>query len=569
MTLIWIFCIICITFDAYDESTTTSKHYVLATQNEDGTWTSSDKEIGELPKTAANLGYENGSWNNGLTENTKVVDGSKYVYTFVAEARNITVNYVMDNDNKTPIADAVTINTEYNAGYNVTEYKRDAIKVEGNNYVLDSIDGALTGTVTEDVVVTFVYSLDVEGEEGTPDKYEATVNFEVVNGKFTDESTTTSKHYVLATQNEDGTWTSSDKEIGELPKTTANHGYENGSWNNGLTENTKVVDGSKYLYTFVAEARNITVNYVMDDDNKTPIADAVTINTEYNAGYNVTEYKRDAIKVEGNNYVLDSIDGALTGTVTEDVVVTFVYSLDVEGEEGTPDKYEATVNFEVVNGKFTDESTTTSKHYVLATQNEDGTWTSSDKEIGELPKTTANHGYENGSWNNGLTENTKVVDGSKYLYTFVAEARNITVNYVMDNEGRTPIAKAETISTQFNKGYDVTEYKRDAIKFEGYNYVLDSIDGALTGTVTEDVVVTFVYSLDVEGEEGTPDKYEATVNFEVVNGKFTDESTTTSKHYVLATQNEDGTWTSSDKEIGNFLKQLQITVMKMVLGTMA
>ncbi len=72
----------------------------------------------------------------------------------------------------------------------------------------------------------------------------------------------------------------------------------------------------------------------------------------------------------------------------------------------------------------------------------------------------------------------------------------ITVNYVMDNEGRTPIAKAETIRTQFNKGYDVTEYKRDAIKFEGYNYVLDSIDGALTGTVTEDVVVTFVYSLD-------------------------------------------------------------------------
>ncbi len=63
--------------------------------------------------------------------------------------------------------------------------------------------------------------------------------------------------------------------------------------NNGLTENTKVVDGSKYVYTFVAEARNITVNYVMDDDNKTRIADAVTINTEYNAGYNVTEYKRD------------------------------------------------------------------------------------------------------------------------------------------------------------------------------------------------------------------------------------------------------------------------------------
>ena len=52
----------------------------------------------------------------------------------------------------------------------------------------------------------------------------------------------------------------------------------------------------------------------------------------------------------------------------------------------------------------------------------------------------------------------------------------ITVNYVMDNEGITPIAKAETIRTQFNKGYDVTEYERDAIKFEGYNYVLDSIE---------------------------------------------------------------------------------------------
>ncbi len=91
----------------------------------------------------------------------------------------------------------------------------------------------------------------------------------------------------------------------------------------------------------------ITVNYVMDDDNKTPIADAVTINTEYNAGYNVTEYKRDAIKVEGNNYVLDSIDGALTGTVTDNVKVTFVYSLDANGN-GTPDKYQVRVDYETI-----------------------------------------------------------------------------------------------------------------------------------------------------------------------------------------------------------------------------
>ncbi|MBM6745713.1 hypothetical protein H6A32_15830, partial [Drancourtella massiliensis] len=154
----------------------------------------------------------------------------------------------------------------------------------------------------------------------------------------------------------------------------------------------------------------------MDDEKGTALKAPYTEATSYDAAYDLTEQIPAEIVYDedGQTYVLDSIKGEVQGTVKENVEITAVYSLDAN-EDGTPDKYEATVTYQVVNGTFEgEENTTVSQTYVLAEQNTDGTWTAKDKTLSDIPVPKANEGYEGGSWTpTEPTEETKVEDGAK------------------------------------------------------------------------------------------------------------------------------------------------------------
>ncbi|MBM6809463.1 hypothetical protein, partial [Faecalicoccus pleomorphus] len=73
-----------------------------------------------IPTPVANTGYQAGSWTPETpTEETEVKDGAEYTYTFVPEARNVTVNYIDDQDPANELKASETVPTEYDAEYNV------------------------------------------------------------------------------------------------------------------------------------------------------------------------------------------------------------------------------------------------------------------------------------------------------------------------------------------------------------------------------------------------------------------------------------------------------------------
>ncbi|MBM6809434.1 MucBP domain-containing protein, partial [Faecalicoccus pleomorphus] len=170
----------------------------------------------------------------------------------------------------------------------------------------------------------------------------------------------------------------------------------------------------------VPEARNVTVNYIDDQDPANELKASETVPTEYDAEYNVEDKVLDTIDTAEHHYVLDRIQGNLTGQVKDNVVVNLIYTLD-DNKNGKPDKYEATVTYKVINGTFEDEEETTiTQEYVLAEQEKDGTWTAKDRTLENIPTPVANTGYQAGSWTPETpTEETEVKDGAEYTYTFV------------------------------------------------------------------------------------------------------------------------------------------------------
>ena len=465
-------------------------------------------------------GYKFTGW-EFTSENGKVVTGDhdplrvtiesgsygdlEFTAKFEREARQLKVNYIMDDEEHTVLKDPYTEPTTYDASYNLSEQILPSIEKGDNKYVLDSMSGsAVSGTVKENVEITLVYSLD-EDEDGTPDKYEATVTYNVVNGTFegTDNKTTVTQEYELATQNGDGTWTATPKKLENIPTPTPNTGYHTeGEWDTKPTVETEVVDGAEYTYTYEAEARTITVNYIDDNDPANVLKQAETVYTEYDAIYDVTTKKLTAIDVEDKHYVLDRIDGSLTGTVKDNVTVNLVYSLD-EDEDGTPDKYEATVTYNVVNGTFegTDNKTTVTQEYELATQNGDGTWTATPKKLENIPTPTPNTGYHTeGEWDTKPTVETEVVDGAEYTYTYARDFRTITVTpYEGEYDGQ-----EHNVTVNGTIKGDKVEYSLDG----GQTYELGIAFGVADVTLKNDGV----YNVTVRVTNGgVSHEYESTI----------------------------------------------------------
>ena len=73
------------------------------------------------------------------------------------------------------------------------------------------------------------------------------------------------------------------------------------------TESTEVEDGAEYTHTYVAEARTLTVNYIMDDEEGTVIYDQYNQNTSYDAEYDLSGQILTEVVYKEKTYLLDSI----------------------------------------------------------------------------------------------------------------------------------------------------------------------------------------------------------------------------------------------------------------------
>ena len=141
----------------------------------------------------------------------------------------------------------------------------------------------------------------------------------------------------------------------------------------------------------------------------------------------------------------------------------------------------------------------------------------------------------------------KLKSGSKEAVTFQVACEDqytVTVKYVMDDADQTEI-QTSYVSEEMSKGspYDVSDQIPDSITYKGQSYAKDTVKGATSGTLTGNVEITAVYSLDEVGGEngggdGTPDQYQAQVIYQVVGGTWANGSTEIEQVYHLSEYDE-------------------------------
>ena len=152
--------------------------------------------------------------------------------------------------------------------------------VDGKQYAFKGFAPAQTsGSVAGDVTITAVYGLDETGTttdpekpDGIPDEYQATVTYRVVNGTWSDGSSTDrTEVFTLYTYDPDtAAWTELEHvTLGDTIPTgmQANAGYvgQSGAWNTAITAETQVTGNVTYIYRFGEAAPNEIIVYYDDD----------------------------------------------------------------------------------------------------------------------------------------------------------------------------------------------------------------------------------------------------------------------------------------------------------------
>ena len=427
------------------------------------------------------------------------------------------------------------------------------------NYVLDYVENK-DGVVTKDSVknvVNVYFALDTN-ENTTPDIYEATIHYQVEGGTWTavTEDATEEDHAVAIApktvivtlkkwSDETKVWEdrteaeiNADRAVptGMLPLegyTSSGAGWhyvDGGDVRTEVTDpaNQSLTAGETYTFRYIFQPQaNYAVNYYLVDANGvqaevTPNTSVVTVpaNMELHRGgllphgSTVTLGKTDGdgvtqipaeLTVGGHHYVLRDADYTLTVSNAMNVenVINVYYDVDEIGEkdpgepDGVPDKYQAEVTFNVVHGKWSDNSTSMTKVVTLmkdGEQSEEGSYVLTAEDI---PASTADTGYQAGSWDTAPEGQTITKDGAVYTYTYVAQARTITINYVDDSETPVELKDANVIDTTYGADYDVDNVTNipASIDKDGHHYIKENVDGTVSGTVDNNVEITVIYRL--------------------------------------------------------------------------
>lgn len=257
---------------------------------------------------------------------------------------------------------------------------------------------------------------------------------------------------------------------------------------------------------------SITINYQDGKGTvlKTPHSESQKVNSDYS--FDVSEETGATIpftiEKEGKYYVFNQItDGSLSGTVTGPVNITAEYLLDSD-KDGTPDAYEATVTYKVVNGTWDgQDKADKTENFILKTFDEqNNTWKPANPTptLGStIPTGMQPDGTHvaPGAWDETPTADTLVTGPKTYTYTF-----NTTVNSALTVEKTLKVKETDYVAGNKVKAGDVLTYTVKVTNTGNVSLSNIVVTDTFTGSaapVAEDVTWT------PKPETG---KYEATWN---------------------------------------------------------
>lgn len=300
-------------------------------------------------------------------------------------------------------------------------------------YAIDVVEG-LPITITDNVdknVAKVYYSTDANAD-GVPDKYQATVTYNIENGAWADGGTDSIQKIFSLMQKINGTWEPTVATLGDtIPiDMIPNAGFlPEGFWNVTIEEATVVTQTIEYVYGFsTVPVYKITANVVngshnMGADNATvPQGGRLEINITPDNGYMIesTTVNGENIVVQEGKIVLDN--------VIDDCVVDVICAEDANSDL-VPDKYQKQITFRVVHGIWRDKKPGTERNDItilVTLVDENGNWSEDGKAKLSIPTASPDVGYEHGKWN--IIPSDKVEKGGAELYvlTFYPPEETVT-----------------------------------------------------------------------------------------------------------------------------------------------
>ena len=544
-----------------------------------------------------------------------------------ADAKDTYFNYTVGNDG-TITCDFDYDNTAENGGYDCVDIKVTLAQTE---YMIQGITSYQshgqggTSNVIENSDGTYTVDNVTHTDSGSPDvKIFLRTKYSVqyyqddtpLNGDYTDGSTYLASEDVTAATEKEKYPQNSDSDpvlmnwknegyltqisLKDLPKA---EGLAVDGWFLGSATGDKydpssetpvnvsnVIDNAdnnnviKFYATSQAITPTITVSVTngtatngsdLNLESKNDTVDTDDFTVAYNGSAEITfepqeGYALDSVEVNDNFVSFEKLDdGTYTfENVTSNQSIEVVYALDENGD-GIPDKHQATVTYQIVNGSWDGTNKADQKEvFTIAQYNpETGNWDSIPKTLGNtIPKDMKpDEGFTGeGAWDTIISSETPVTQNVTYTYTFTDKQQyTITVEVVNGRAGASGMDATDDGDNSTYRGTISVEYGETVdITFQGYTgYALESVtvDEKLIGVnqqafasyqfenITSNHTIKVVYATDTiggeEGPDGIPDKHQATVTYRVENGTWEDDTSDDIVWVVTYEEySEDGNW---------------------------
>lgn len=503
----------------------TKPEFTVTWKNWDGTDLETDKNVtyGTKPSYDGNDPTKPADNNNTYTfvgwatesnqttgvaeENLDKVTGHTTYYAAFSKTEitrySITINYQdgKGNELKTPHSESQKVGFEYS--FDVSSDTTGTIPFIINKgetqYVFNQIkSGSPSGTVTGAVSITAEYLLDSD-KDGTPDKYEATVTYKVVNGTWSDGSTTdkTEKFNLKKFNHTTNAWESANPTLGStIPtgmKPDSTHVLP-GAWKDETPVATTPVTGSKtYTYTFNTSVNSkLTVEKTLEKVNgevyttgKVEVGDVLTYTVKVTNTGNVSL---------SNIVVTDTFTGSAAPTTTTEGVT---WTLDQASNS-----YKAIWNVgELAAGAYT------TRTYTYTVRDADKGKTITNTAVAKSGTTENGDNNTVDVYNPGLKVNkavTKVNNNGVAADKPVMVQKDDVLTYTITvkNTGDQDLTNVIVTDTKWSDGTKITvSGVNDPVTLTGDSYTISSVLN-----VGETVTITYTYTVteaDVKAEKVT------------------------------------------------------------------